>query len=39
METETEELDWLEQLIAEIVANPEVYHEMLAIQPIDYEMN
>jgi len=33
------EMDELERLIAEIVADPEVRKEMLAIQPIDISLN
>ena len=36
---ETRELDELEQLIAEIVADPEVRAKMLGFQLIDAEMN
>lgn len=36
---ENPEWDDLEQLIAEIVSNPEVRAEMEKIHPIDHEMN
>jgi len=36
---ENKQLESLEQLIAELISDPEILAEMLKIQPIDVQMN